>query len=117
MKKPMKLLIAILQGTKNKKLHNQLLADGFRFTVMSSRGGFLGKTSEVMLIGIEESQIDSALAIFKSCCKTKKTTLGSSSDGLRMDTLGDFTAPAKTTTIEVGGATLFVIDVEKFIRF
>lgn len=113
----MKLIVAILQSEKNKKLYERLLADGFRFTAMPSRGGFLGKAGHVLLLGAEEAQVDAVLAIFKACCKTKSTTLGSSSEGLSINALGDFATLSKTATIQVGGATIFVLDVEKFIRF
>ena len=107
----MKLIIAIIHKEDSKKLTRKLLKENFQLTRLESTGGFLNKKNTTILIGLKKSEVDKALSIIKEVCKARTeyidtTFLDSDADKLLV--------ASEATKIKVGGANIFVIDVEKF---
>jgi uncharacterized protein YaaQ len=93
----MKLAIAIIQDEYINKVMKALMAEKIRATKLSSTGGFLKSGSTTLLIGIEEDEINNLIEIIKSQCKTKKIKDGESE-------------------ITIGGANIFIMDIDKHMR-
>ncbi|MEB3430145.1 cyclic-di-AMP receptor [Citroniella saccharovorans] len=107
----MKLLIAIVQDEDAHMLMDDLSENGFRMTKLASTGGFLKAGNTTLLLGIDEDRVDEALRIIEEDCKSRKTTT----------TLLNVTMPGEAYVplpmeVQIGGATIFMLDVEKFIR-
>lgn len=107
----MKLIIAIVNKDDSAGLTASLSDSGFMSTKLSTTGGFLKVGNVTLLIGVEEEKVDSCLKIIEECCK-KRTQMVSTAAGNHVDQF--FTSlPVEIT---VGGATVFVVDVEKFVK-
>jgi uncharacterized protein YaaQ len=108
----MKLLLTIVQDTDAGKLQQALIESGFDSTKLSSTGGFLRQGNTTLLIGVEDHQVDTAKKIVQTTCRerTKIHTPG--------PTITDLEGMSATRPIEVtvGGAIVFVIEVEEFLR-
>lgn len=108
----MKLIIAIVQNDDAKRLTRQLVKDGIRVTRMASTGGFLHGGNTTLMIGVEDEELDAALSIIKEKSSMRKEYM------VIPTTLPGYTDSAPTPVqVTLGGATVFVIDVEKTYRF
>ena len=108
----MKLVIAIVQIEDNQKLNNALVKEGFRSTRLATSGGFLRTGNTTVMIGVEESKLEEVLGIIESVCKARKQTVSAVAPSV--DTTG-FYIPYPVE-VSVGGATVFILDVEQFRR-
>ena len=107
----MKLIIAIVNKEDSSKLISNLNKAGFMSTKLSTTGGFLSAGNVTLIIGTEEEKVDDCIKIMEDCC-SKRTQMVSTGAGSHMDQF--FTSlPVEIT---VGGATVFVVDVDRFIK-
>lgn len=108
----MKLVFAIVQNDDSKRLIKALTQNNISSTRISSVGGFLNGGNTTLMIGVEKDRLDFALDIIKSKSSTRKgyMVIPSSVPGLA-DSLS---APVQVT---LGGATVFIVDVESFQKF
>lgn len=106
----MKLLVAIVNNEDASLVLSELTKGGFSVTKLSTSGGFLRAGNVTMLIGVEEEKIEDVLDIIKEFSSQRKqmTPVNSAYIG---DSL--MTIPVEVT---VGGATVFVLDVDRFIK-
>lgn len=109
----MKLIIAIVNNDDAHFVNTSLTGAGFHITKISSTGGFLLSGNSTFLLGVDESRIDEALEIIKTHSKRRKQNVPLTAPG----TLANNAALMNTASVTVGGATAFIIDVEKYIRF
>lgn len=111
----MKLLAIITSKENTKKLKAELVSSSFGLTKLQSEGGFLEKKNTTFLVGVEDDKVDDVLEIVKGCCKTKKKTI--TAPALMSTGMESGFNPEGTTKIKVGGATVFVVRVDRFERF
>ncbi|MDR7869679.1 MAG: cyclic-di-AMP receptor [Tissierellaceae bacterium] len=107
----MKLIVAIVQDQDAISLVDDLTEKNHRVTKLASTGGFLKSGNTTLLIGVEEDEVDDVIDIVDRNCKTREITTS----------LLNITIPGETyipypLEVKVGGATLFILDVEKHIR-
>jgi uncharacterized protein YaaQ len=108
----MKLIIAIVQNDDAKRLTRQLVKDGIRVTRMASTGGFLHGGNTTLMIGVEDEELEAALSIIKEKSSMRKEYM------VIPTTLPGYADNAPTPVqVTLGGATVFVIDVEQTHRF
>lgn len=107
----MKLLVAIVQDADLNALVDELTEKKYRLTKLSSSGGFLKAGNTTLLIGVEESQLEEALQVIEHNCKQREITTSL----LTVTMPGDAFIPYPLE-VKIGGATVFVLDVEKFVR-
>lgn len=107
----MKLIIAIVQDQDATILIGDLTENEYGVTKLASTGGFLKAGNTTLIIGVEDEDIDHVLNIINENCKTRNitTTL------MAMTMPGDSYVPYPLE-VKVGGATLFILDVERHIR-
>ena len=101
----MKLLIAIVQDADANFLMDSLTDKRYRVTKLATTGGFLREGNTTLLIGIEEENIEDN-------CK-KRTTQSSVINPTADSPLLATSAPVD---VNVGGATVFILDVDQYIR-
>lgn len=108
----MKLVIAIVNGNDSNDVQNNLTKNGFFATKLATTGGFLKKGNTTFLIGVSENKIDDVFKIIKDNAKkrTEKAPTVTPSE------ISDFVSPVMIDVV-VGGATVFVLDVEGFEKF
>ncbi len=107
----MKLVIAIVNKEDSSALVQKLNKSGFMSTKLSTTGGFLRAGNVTLLIGAADERVDEIIGVITDCC-SKHTQIINSASVLNAEQY--FTSlPVEVT---VGGATVFVVDVEKFLK-
>ena len=108
----MKLIICIVNNRDKSKLGEALLQDGFEHTVLNSVGGFLKQGNTIYLIGIDEKRIPHLYDLIKDNCQAREEVINPVPMGGSL--AGTFIQ--SPMTVRIGGATVFVLDVEQFDR-
>ena len=110
----MKLIIAVVQDEDSSKLLSELMQQGFGVTKLATTGGFLKAGNTTLLLGVEDERVEAAIAAIESVCKSRKQISTAASTMVGGMTHGEYTAfPIEVT---VGGATLFVLSVDRFLK-
>ena len=107
----MKLIIAVVSNDDSHSLSNALTKENFAVTKLATTGGFLKIGNTTMLIGTEEDRVEKCIEIIKEESK-QRTELVPSTASYDIGRFATF-----LVDVQVGGATIFVVDVEKFIKF
>lgn len=108
----MKLIIAIVQDEDASRLVSKLMNEGYGVTKLATTGGFLRAGNTTLLVGVDDEKFDGAMAVIEKICKSRKQIA---------------TAPTSMTGVNgvyspypievmVGGATVFVLTVDQFIK-
>ncbi len=104
----MKLITAIVNKEDSKSVCNELLRNKFYVTRLATTGGFLMAGNMTLLIGTEDERVDACIACISKCCKQRTEIVpGAASIGLGLES-------AMPIEVTVGGATVFVTNVERF---
>ncbi len=106
----MKLVFAIVHDEDGPKVMEELNKNGFSVTKLCSSGGFLKAGNTTLLVGIEEDNLDTVIDVIKKKSKSRKQVINSS---MTPNGMGGMFIPYPVEVV-VGGATIFVIDVERF---
>ena len=108
----MKLIIAIVQDEDSSRLVSNLMNEGYSVTKLATTGGFLRAGNTTLLLGVDETKFDGAMKIIEKVCKSRKQIAPSPSP------VAGSTGAYVPYPIEVmvGGATIFVMNVEQFIK-
>ncbi len=106
----MKLIIAIVNRDDAKAVTQSLSANGYSSTRLASAGGFLLANNATLLIGVEEEKVQGAIDIIRQFSHSRKELIPVSANS----ELGTAFVNAAPVEITVGGATVFVVDVERF---
>lgn len=107
----MKLVIVIVQDQDASALIDDLTDHEYGVTKLASTGGFLKSGNTTLLIGVEDNDIEEVLRLIESNCKTREITTSL----LTVTMPGDAYIPYPLE-VKVGGATIFILDVEKHIK-
>jgi len=110
----MKLIMAIVDKKDEKFITPELMKGGFVVTKMATGGGFLRGGSTTLLLAVENEQVQRALDIIKTTSHGHKYTAHQLTPEARVHYGGTGLAAAE---IVVGGATVFVLNVEESHKF
>lgn len=109
----MKLVVAVVQDKDSNRLSNALVKSGFRATKLASTGGFLRAGNTTFMIGIEDERISEVLQVIKANCKIREQVVTPVSPmGGTTDSYIPF-----PVEVQVGGAAVFVMPVERFEHY
>lgn len=108
----MKLIIAIIHDEDAHELITRLNEAGFGVTKLASTGGFLKAGNTTVLIGVDQTHVETVMTLIGESCKTRKEVTTTTS--IISEAGGFMTMPIEVT---VGGATVFVVDVERHFKF
>ncbi|MDD6316463.1 MAG: cyclic-di-AMP receptor [Butyricicoccaceae bacterium] len=104
----MKMIIAILNADDAPSVIHSLMKNGFSITKLATTGGFLRTGNVTVLIGVEDDKVDTAIGIIKDNSHSRKQMIAPSAEpGLSF-------YPTMPIEVIVGGATIFVLNVEHF---
>lgn len=106
----MKLVYAIVHDEDGPKVMDGLSNEGFSVTKLCSTGGFLKSGNTTLIVGVDESGVDTVISIIKKKSKSRKQVINSSMTPTGM---GGMFVPYPVEVV-VGGATIFVVNVERF---
>lgn len=108
----MKLLVAVIQGKDAEGLLHRLGARGYQATRVDSAGGFLKECNATVFVGVQEVHLPEVMNIVADCCQAR-TRFVNPLIPVVEPTEFYVTDPVE---VEVGGATVFVLDVERYER-
>ncbi len=108
----MKLVLAIVQDDDSLDCIEELNDKGFRVTKLATTGGFLKAGNTTLMIGVEKEKVQDVIDIVKDICSMRKEIIPtptniSNGTGIYMP---------YPMEVEVGGGTIFVIDVDQFVK-
>lgn len=104
----MKMLLAIINSDDAHSVINHLMKAGFQITKLATTGGFLRAGNVTILVGLEESRVDEAMNIIRQFSNTRKQIIPTTAN------LGPGFHPTMPVEVQVGGATVFLLNVERF---
>jgi len=106
----MKLIFAIVHDEDSPRLMAELNRAGYRVTKLNSSGGFLRSGNTTLMIVVEESQLQEVLAIVRKYSSSRQAAINTS---VTPSSMGGSYIPYPVEVM-VGGATVFVLNVEHF---
>lgn len=109
----MKLIIAIVQDEDSSRLLTGLMNKGLGVTKLATTGGFLKAGNTTLLIGVEDERVSEAVETIEQICKSRKQLTTAHTNATGVSASGYMPFPVEVT---VGGATLFVLNVEQFLK-
>ncbi|HJE26394.1 MULTISPECIES: cyclic-di-AMP receptor [Limosilactobacillus] len=107
----MKMIVAIVQAKDSSRLRKAFTAASIQVTQLSTTGGFLREGNATFLIGIQDDRVQDVLNVIKKNAKSREQYITSQ---MHMDVEGGSAFPVN---VKVGGATVFVLPVDDFIKF
>ena len=102
----MKLILAIVHREDSSRLTEALTKNKINVTKLASTGGFLRSGNVTFMIGTDDEHIDEVMDIIREKCKSRKE--------LTAPTAMYMGAAGWPVEVVVGGATVFVMDVDRF---
>lgn len=113
----MKMIVAVVRDEFAVNLTEKLNRKGYSATKLASTGGFLKAGNTTFLIGVPGTQLDEVLGIVKETCHGSKAIAGglSATEGSLKRAAAQAGQPV-SSAVQVGGATVFVLDVEKMVK-
>ncbi len=106
----MKLIIAIVSNDDSSAVSANLTEHGFMVTKLSTTGGFLRAGNTTFIIGTDDDKVENAIELIKEESK-KRTEVIPATASFDINKYA-----AYPVEVQVGGATIFVLDVEQFIK-
>lgn len=108
----MRLVIAVVQAKDADGLLEVLTRRGFRATRIDSAGGFLRERNVTLFVGVQEAHVAEVLRLVKQSCHARTQFV---------NPLMPIVEPgesyvANPVEVQVGGATVFVLAVERYER-
>jgi uncharacterized protein YaaQ len=107
-----KLVVAIVHSEDAGALVAALLDKEFRATRLQSSGGFLKQSNATIILGVEDDDVDEVVGIVRANCTSRTQVVNPMPPIMEP---GEFFMPYPLE-VEVGGATVFVVPVERFER-
>jgi uncharacterized protein YaaQ len=105
-----KLVIAVVQGEDAGQTVQALSGAGISVTKLASSGGFLQQGNSTLMIGVDDDRVDDAIALIRDNCRERTQFMTPMPPMIEP---GEFFMPYPVE-VQVGGATVFVVDVERF---
>ncbi len=106
----MKLIIAIINHDDAGAVIQELTKSGFSSTKLATTGGFLRAGNVTILVGVDEEKVQTAIDVIRKESHSRKQMVPATSELI----YGYY--PSVPVEITVGGATIFVVDIERFER-
>ncbi len=109
----MKLIMAIVQAVDARVLMDALMAGGYRATRIGTTGGFLVRGNVTVLVGVEDDKVDGVFEILSKYCHGRREFVAPVVPVSDSATARGLSQPAQ---VDIGGTTVFVLDVARFER-
>ena len=104
----MKLIFAIVSNDDSSRVSKELTKNKYSVTKLATTGGFLMAGNTTFLIGTDDDRVDDVIRIIGMHSKKRKQMVPSSASyGVGMYT-------SFPVEVQVGGATIFVTNIERF---
>ena len=108
----MKLILAIVHNDDNFLVSQSLTKAGYYVTKIASTGGFLMSGYTTFLMGTEDDKVDEAIGIISKYGKKRIQSVVNDV----ATAMGGMNASGIPVEVQVGGGTVFVLNIERFER-
>jgi uncharacterized protein YaaQ len=109
----MKLVMSIVNSEDARTLIDALMRHSYRATMISTTGGFLREGNATLFVGTDDENVEEVLDIIRESCHTRTQHVNPLPPVMEP---GEMYLPTPIE-VEVGGATVFVIDVDRFEKY
>ena len=109
----MKLIMSIVNSDDAGRLVDALTLAGYRATTISTTGGFLRQGNATIFVGTEDEKVSHVLQLIHDNCQTRTQFVNPLPPVMEP---GEMYMPTPVD-VQVGGATVFVLDVVQFEHF
>ena len=109
----MKMIVAIINSEDSQAVLGELMRTGFSVTDLSTSGAFSRAKNNTLLIGVEDEKVSQAIEIISQFSSKRTQPVPGNTKSYIGETFGNSVPKGKIT---VGGATVFVLDVEQFYK-
>ena len=109
----MKLAVCIVHSRDKGRVTDELVKAGFKFTVIGSTGGFLREGNTTFLIGVEESELTALQKVVAQNSQSREQLV----NVMPFEAAPPGAFIPSPVKVPVGGAVMFVMNVEQFHRF
>ena len=106
----MKMVLAIINYDDSQDVISSLMKSGFSITKLATTGGFLMAGNVTILVGVDEEKVQSVIDIIREHSHSRKQMIPTTTEM----SYGYY--PSMPVEVVVGGATIFVMDIERFER-
>ena len=107
-----KLVIAVVHNEDARVLIDALLAHEYRATWLHSSGGFLKQSNATILVGVDEEKVEDVVGLVRANCRARTQPVSPMPPIMEP---GEFFMPYPLE-VEVGGAVVFVLPVDRLER-
>ena len=108
----MKLIFAIVNPEDGTPMAKVLRENGISATKLATTGGFLMRGNVTFMIGVEDDLVDKVIEIIGAHGKERQEIVPTATAYCN----GNSIYQSTPVTVTVGGATIFVVDVDRFER-
>ena len=105
------LVIATVTGSQSGMLTDRLTGEGFSVTQIDSSGGIISEATISLLVGLDGRRLPLVLEAIRECCHVRRRYIPAHVEAPLLEV-----QPVMIES-EVGGATVIVLDVERFEQF
>jgi len=106
----MKMVMAVVPRDEAGRVLEALVAAGHTTTFSDSRGGALRQAQQTLFIAVEKRNLERVLTIIRKSCHSRVTLESAETEAMVSPT-------AAAATTEVGGAAVFIWDLDRFEIF
>ncbi len=106
----MKLVMAIVNNNDSRNLIDRLSKRGFSVTVTNTLGGFLRVGNTTLFCGVDDGKVEDVIQIIRESCPTRTQYVTPLPPVMEP---GEVNIPTPVEK-KVGGATIFVLNVDHF---
>lgn len=104
----MKLILAIVNNDDSAIVSSGLTREGFAVTKLATTGGFLMAGNTTFIVGVEDDKVQQVIDIVSKHSRKRSQMMPTSAS------YGDGMFNAFPVEVTVGGATVFVLSVDRF---
>jgi len=108
-----KLVVCIVHNRDKNKITDELVKAGFKFTIIGSTGGFLREGNTTFLIGVDEPDLPTLKKVIGQNCQSREQLV----NVMPFEAAPPGAFIPSPVKVPVGGAVVFVLNVEQFDRF
>lgn len=106
----MKLVFAIVSDEDSPRLMAELNRQGHRVTKLNSSGGFLRSGNTTLMTVTDDEKLEDVLSIIRKYSSSRKAAINAN---MAPSGMGGAYIPYPVE-VQIGGATIFVVNVEHF---
>jgi uncharacterized protein YaaQ len=106
----MKLILAIVSNDDAPAVSTALTKNNFYITRLATTGGFLRAGNTTIIVGTEDEKVEKVIELIGSEAK-RRTEIVPSTASYDIGRYASF-----PVEVQIGGATIFVLDVDQFIK-